>query len=102
MVDKFIVVYDNEGYFECLLNNTNKIDVDFDMFFNQVKKDDYKLFEAIDKYETYNEGIEFLIWMDIDIKPFLNNYLIQLEKDNGGTLKDLVWIKEGDEWTVKL
>jgi len=101
MVYKIETKYNDEGYFECLLQDGSKIDVSFDMFFEQVKKDEPELFDAINKYSTYEEGIEFLAWMGIDITKFLNNYLKQLIIDNGGHINDLVWVKnEEGEWDL--
>lgn len=101
MVSSYVICWDAEGFFECHLDNGTKIDVDFDALYYQIETDNPALFKVIDSYDTWDEGIEFLMWIEEPITPYLNKYLAQLEIDNGGSLEDLVWHQDEDgNWDV--
>lgn len=103
VIKNLVICFEDEGYVECLLEDETKIDVSFDMLFKQIKKENKKLFKAINQYDSYDEGIELMTWMGLDISSFLVNYLTNLKTKNGGTLKDLVWTKDQNgKWVTKL
>lgn len=103
MITKYEICYDDEGYFECVLNDGTRIDICFDTLYRQIEIDNPKLFAVIDKYPTWEDGISFLEWIDEPFKPYLNNYLDKLCRVNGGTIEDLVWHKnEEGEWAINL
>lgn len=103
VIKNLVICFEDEGYVECLLEDETKIDVSFDMLFKQIKKENKKLFKAINQYDSYDEGIELITWMGLDISSFLVNYLIDLKNKNGGTIKDLIWTKDQNgKWVTKL
>ena len=90
-VKHYKIDFDAEGFFECFLSDTVRIDIPFYSLHQQIAIVEPKLSRVLNKYQTWEEEIDFLTWAEIDLIPYMNSYIERLYKDNNNSLQDLVW-----------
>lgn len=101
-VKHYSIDYEAEGYFECILSNEKRIDIAFYMLHKQILEDNYKLGRVLNKYQTWEEEIDFLLWTEIDLIPYMNAYIDRLITTLG-SLEDILWVWDSDinEWVLE-
>ena len=88
MIESYIINYD-APWFEVCLENNKKIDILLDNILNQIKLDNPRLNEHLDSYTTYEDMFDYLEWCQIEILPYLENYLIKLTKDSDNMFNNM-------------
>lgn len=101
-VIKYTIDREAEGFYETYLENRKRIDIPFYALHAHIAVIEPKLSRVLNKYETWDEEIDFIEWMGLDLTEYLESYIDRLRIDNGGTLKDLLWVYDSvtDDWVL--
>jgi hypothetical protein len=101
-VIKYAIDREAEGFYETYLEHGKRIDIAFHSLHRHIAIIEPRLSRVLNRYETWDEEIDFLEWMQLDLTPYLESYIEALRIDNGGTLKDLLWTYDSvtDDWVL--
>ena len=102
MIKTYRAINSAEGYFRCQLQSdvVERIDIPFYSIDKHIAELDPKLSRVLNKEPDWDSWLEFVLWLELDMTPYIESYLIHLKAANGGSLKGLTeeYIAQFDYW----